>query len=281
MAPAPPPAPGTAVSASSQGGGFNPSGTGVLFEMLLALGAVLASGALFFFAGGWLASWLTPLVPWKVDQRLGESAMEQATLGGECENPALRQYVEEVAAPLIAEAGSLPFEFRFRISSSEEINAFSLPGGYVIINYGLIQAANSGEEVAGVIGHEMQHAMLRHSTKRSLRQLGGRAMLSLLFGGSEVQSLGEAAGGLTGLAFDRDQELEADEQGVELMVKAGVDPRGLSTIFQRLDNGQERPPAFLATHPDPGDRARHVHQAAVGRSFRRLPKPEGLTCHLD
>ncbi len=284
VAPAPPPPPHVAAGLSAQkaSGGFDPKGSKLITELLVALAAIAALGALLIFAGGLLASWLTPMIPWKVDKTLGEVSQSQfEMMAADCTNPAAKAYVEELAQPLIEAAGELPFEFTFRVADTEEVNAFALPGGYVTVNWGLIQAAESGEEVAGVIGHEIQHALLRHGTRRILRQMGSSALLSLFLGGSDLHGIAQTAGQLTSLSYDRDQESEADAEGVRLMVDSGMDPRGLASFFARLSKDQVQPPAILSTHPDPGDRAKLVNSAAKGETFRKAPSPEGLSCHLS
>jgi predicted Zn-dependent protease len=249
--------------------------------MLVGIGAVLAIGAAIVFAGGALASWATPMIPHSVDTSIGEMSQKQmAASESECTNPAAQKYVEDLARPLIEAAGDVPFEFSFRVADTDQINAFCLPGGYVTVNRGLLEAAESGEEVAGVIGHEIQHALLRHGTKRVLRQLGSSVLLSLIFGGSDLHSVSQAASDMTALSYDRSQESEADLMGVELLVGAGIDPSGLSTFFERLSKDAVRPPELLSTHPDPGTRAEIVAEAAARGGFKKLPPPSSVSCHL-
>ncbi len=251
-----------------------------MVEVVMALVVIVLLGIAVIFAGGRIAAWATPWVPMSVDRTIGDLAQRQfSAMESECENPEVQAYVEQIARPLLDAAQPLPFDFEFRVADTDAINAFALPGGYVTVNYGLLQAAKSGEEVAGVIGHEIQHALLRHGTKRMLRQMGSSALMFLIFGGSDVHSIGQAAGNLVSLSYDRDQESEADRRGVELLVTSRIDPSGLSTFFQRLAEGSLRPPALLSTHPDPGDRAALVARAANRGQFNPLPSPEGLACH--
>lgn len=279
MAPAPPPPPGTLLQAhvASASGGFDQSGSRTAVEFLAIGGIVLGlCAALYFFAGA-LASWLTPLVPLDVDKKLGEVASAQIGIGAsECTGPELA-YVREIAAPLI-EVADAPFQFQFRVVDDESINAFALPGGYVTVNRGLLEAADSGEEVAGVLGHELQHAIQRHGTRRMLRQMGGSLVLALLVGGGDVGQLVSYGAGLASLSYDRGEETEADLYGVALLVKAGIDPNGLVRFFQKLDQGGPSVPAILSTHPDSGERARLVKEAAKGQVFRKLPPPPEKIC---
>lgn len=268
------------MTTSSAQGGFDPKGGRLLLEIALGISVVVGLGVAVIFAGGLIASWLAPAIPLSVDQTIGEAAQREMSLSQkECTNPAAKKYVEDLAQPMIEAAGSVPFTFSFRVVDTPEVNAFALPGGFVTVNRGLLEAAESGEEVAGVIGHEIQHALLRHGTKRILRQLGGAVLMNLLFGGNDLGAVSHAAGQMTGLSYDRAQELEADKEGVALMVAAGMDPRGLSRFFERLSEGAVHPPEFLSTHPDPGARAALVSRAAKGVQFKALPPPSSAPCH--
>ncbi len=279
--PPPPPAEVRRILVSARGG-FRPGGRRMVVEVTVILAIVLGLGALVVAGGGALAAAMTPLVPIGVDQTLGRvSAAQLAAATPSCTNPEAEAYVKALAAPLLEAAGELPYTFTFRVADDPAINAFALPGGYVTVNRGLLEAAESGEEVAGVLGHEIQHALLRHGTRRVLRQMGSAALLSLLFGGSDVGQIAGAAGQLTSLSYDRDQEGEADEQGVELLLRAEVNPAGLARFFERLgEREQAKVPAFISTHPDPGDRARLIAAAiARGAGFRDLPSPDAIRCH--
>lgn len=261
--------------------GFQNSPRRIALEVGALVGIVVGLGAGVTWGGGAVASSLTPLLSTSVDRRLGESAARQLAIGQqECPNPAARRYVELLAAPLIEAAGELPFAFHFRVTDDPGVNAFALPGGFVTVQRGLLEAAETGEEVAGVLAHEMQHALLRHGTRRMLRQLGGRSLLWLVTGGSDIHVLAQSVGYLTELDYDRDQESEADREGLRLLVRAGVDPRGLATFFERLEGQGATPPELLSTHPDPGNRAQAVREAAQGdTATRKLPPPSSAPCH--
>jgi predicted Zn-dependent protease len=233
------------------------------------------------WGGGALASALVPYVSTEVDRAIGEAATKQLSVtGGECPNPEARKYVEALAEPLLAAAGDVPFQFEFRVADDPQVNAFALPGGFVTVNRGLLEAAKTGEEVAGVLAHEIQHALQRHGTRRVLRQLGGRSLLWILTGGTDVHYFAQSVGYLSELDYDRDQESEADAKGLDLLVEAKIDPTGLATFFERLrDEGGPTPPELLSTHPDPGNRAEAVRAAAryLG-SARELPPPSTVSC---
>lgn len=236
-------------------------------------------GVLAVWGGGRLAAMLTPVVPIEVDTKIGSMASGQmSALAPECKNPLAKKYVEDIARPLLEAAQPLPFEFQFRVTQDEMVNAFALPGGFVTVNYGLLKKSETGEEVAGVIGHEIQHALLRHGTKRILRELGGSIALSLILGGSDLHEVGQVASQVTGLSYDRDQESEADLRGVDLMLKSGIDPSGLAVFFERLKKDSVSPPELMSTHPDPGNRAERIRAAKLSRVRIPLPSPRDIPC---
>jgi beta-barrel assembly-enhancing protease len=260
--------------------GFQNSAGRIALELLVAVAIVVGLGVGATWGGGALAAALTPYLPTSIDGALGESASRQLGAEGECPNPAARRYVESLAEPLLEAAGELPFEFQFRVADDPAINAFALPGGFVTVNRGLLEAAETGEEVAGVLAHEIQHAVLRHGTRRVLRQLGGRALLWLLTGGSDIHVLAQSVSYLKELEYDRGQESEADREGLALLVRAGIDPQGLASFFERLKReGAIAAPELLSTHPEPGNRARLVREASAEVTItRRLPPPSAGVC---
>ncbi len=259
--------------------GFDPKGSHVFIEFAVIGVLVVGAGALFMWLGGALAAWATPLVPLSVDESIGKASKEQVSLSApDCGDEVAQKYVEDLAAPLLQKVKDQPFDFHFRVANTDEVNAFALPGGYVTVNRGLIEAAESGEEVAGVLGHEIQHALLRHGTKRILRQLGGRALIALLFGGTDLHAVSDASGSLLSLSYDRDQESEADLLGIQLLVAARMDPQGLASFFARLSKDSVHPPELLSTHPDPGNRASLIKQISAGAEFEKLPPLPKIHC---
>lgn len=258
-------------------GGFNPKSHRVVIELLVLAGLLAALGVSALRGGGALAAVLTPIVPLSVDRKLGEIS-EASLVVRDCPNPAAKSYVEALARPLLEAAAPLPFPFQFRVVDDAAVNAFALPGGFVVVNRGLLEAAETGDEVVGVLGHEIQHALLRHGTRRIVREMGGSVALSLLLGGSELQRYAQVASNLTSLKYNRAEESEADRAGVALLLRANIDPAGLARFFERLTQDGLTPPELLSTHPDPGNRAAEVRAARLPGPARRLPSPKSVRC---
>jgi Zn-dependent protease with chaperone function len=130
-----------------------------------------------------------------------------------------------------------PYDIRIHISPHKMVNAVALPGGQIIVFQGLLNLAESPEELAGVLAHEVQHVLLRHSTRGIIRALTSQILLTLLIGdmnGSMEMAL-NVAGELDGLSHSRDMEREADRLGMQMILTAGIDPEGMVRMFEKLE----------------------------------------------
>ncbi|HTV25197.1 MAG TPA: M48 family metallopeptidase [Polyangiaceae bacterium] len=218
-------------------------------------------------------------LPPSMDEKLGRPSWEALKLSGQrCEDPAARRYVAGLLDPLVAALGETPFRFELMLVDADEVNAFALPGGFVVVNSGLLAEAKTGEEVAAVLAHELSHVTLRHSTKRIAGGLGVSAALGLVLGIVDIGAPAYTLSYLASLGYERGQEREADEHGQALLERAGISPLGMATFFERLSNAPS-PPELLSTHPDPGDRAARARAAAEAFQPRVvLPAPVGVAC---
>ncbi len=260
--------------------GFQMSGRRAFIEIAIVLGiialAVVVVLGLIKAAAGVLANY----VPTSFDRTLGDQAGRavEAT-SSPCPDSGPKRYVESIAAPLVRALGDKRWEFRFIVVDSDEVNAFALPGGFVTVNMGLLASAESGEEVAAVLAHELQHVVCRHGTRRMLRQLGTAVVFGAVFGSTDVAVPATVVKDFLSNAYDRSEESEADARGLTLLSQAGVDPGGMATFFTRLEKTSMAPPAIISTHPDPGDRAEKAALAAKGaKPTVSLPSPKGLHC---
>ncbi len=259
--------------------GFQPGGRRMWLEIALLVGGLLALVGLVLGIARWAASETTRFIPREVDTTLGEQSwVALAPPGQRCDNPEVQAYVQKLAQPLVA-ATDDSFQFHFTVVDAPEVNAFALPGGFVTINLGLLKAAETGEEIAGVLAHEIGHVVLRHGTQRILRQLGGTVVLSALFGGTDIELPTYLVGNLLDTAYSREQEREADDYGLQLLKRAGIEAGGLSRFFERMAQQSPQLPGLLSTHPDPGDRARRAASLAERSPVRvHLPAPRDWSC---
>jgi predicted Zn-dependent protease len=256
------------------------SGRRAVWEIVIVLGIIVLVVVGLLAAIKASAGVLANYVPTSFDRSLGEQAGRavEAT-SSPCPDPGPQKYVEDVAASLVRTLGDKRWDFRFIVVDNEEVNAFALPGGFVTVNMGLLEKAESGEEVAAVLAHELQHVVCRHGTKRMLRQLGTSVAFAALFGSTDVALPASVVRDFLSNAYDRSEESEADARGLELLSRAGMDPRGMTRFFERLAKTALTPPAIISTHPDPGDRAEKAALAAKGaHPTVTLPSPKGLHC---
>lgn len=225
--------------------------------------------------------WLHGALPESVDAKLGQPLWAQLQASPErCTGGTAQRYVEALVQPLERALPGSSFEYRFMVLKDPAVNAFALPGGYVVMNLGLLEAAQSSEEVAAVLAHEMSHVELRHGSRRLVRLLGGSLVLSLIFGSTDPGVLVSAASELAHKRYDRSEEADADTEGVALLARAGISPRGMASFFRRLAEDPALP-ELLSTHPDPGARAERAEALAEEqpRTTATLPAlPARWTC---
>lgn len=173
-------------------------------------------------------------------------------------------YITALGNALAAVSDTRGLAWHFTVVDSKEVNAFAVPGGWVYVNRGLIARAVTMDELAGVLGHEIGHITLRHTVQQmqqSQKMGGGLIALCTLTKVCD-NGAGQAAVELGGSAlfarFSRQDEMEADREGVMTSVKARIDPQGMPKMFRILLAERQRDPsavdAFFSTHPLAEDR---------------------------
>ena len=232
---------------------------------LVQWAAGIAAVILILFYGlPWAAEPVAALMPLEWEEALGEQVMREFSEGDKaCDGAAGRRVLDRLTGQLTAVADT-PYTFRVTVINSEAVNAFAGPGGYIVIFRGLITAAETPDEVAGVLAHEMGHVIERHSTESMVRIAGLGLIVQILTGDpSGLIGLGTAAGELLiNLAYSRDAEAEADAIAVEVLAKADIDAGGLVRFLERMaqqeGSGDGGLVSFLSTHPQSAERAEAV-----------------------
>jgi predicted Zn-dependent protease len=207
------------------------------------------------------------------DVKLGREAARQA----EAQFPLLRDnevqnYVSRVGERLAANIPSQfqhpEFDYYFKVVNARDINAFALPGGPMYVNRGMIEAARTEGEMAGVMAHEISHVALRHGTAQATKGqkyglLAGIAGIAgTIFGGPGVGQLAQAPFAVYFLKFSREYENEADALGAQIMASAGYDPRDLANMFRTIEQQGGGGGGFLSSHPSAKDRYARINREA-------------------
>lgn len=194
-------------------------------------------------------------LPISVDQKIGELALDaMEPEGTPVKDKVIVDAVKAMVARLEPHSELRELTFDVRILDSPEVNALCLPGGKIVVFTGLLRKAKSAEQVAGVLSHEMAHAIKRHGLQQVTHSLGIVAAFELMIGdvGGLIALAVELGKNAALTSYSREYEAEADITGVRMLHAAGLDPLALAGFFEMLrDEGKDIPDAiaWLSTHP--------------------------------
>lgn len=206
------------------------------------------------------------------DIRLGKQvAVDAEKQLPSCNDPKVDAYLSELGEKLIAKlpTGGVEYPFEFHCVNDKAINAFALPGGYVFVNRGAIEAADNEAQLAGVMAHELAHVALRHGTSEATKAQAaqtGVGILGAIFGGNAggalLTELGRFSAGGVLLRYSRSAETQADVVGTQVLYDAGYDPRALAQFFEKIEaeSKGQNPPEFFSDHPNPEHRVERVQE---------------------
>lgn len=212
--------------------------------------------------------------------KLGQEAAKQVEAQQSIlKDQQITAYVDALGQKLVRYGKRPNLKYAFKVADTDEINAFALPGGFVYVNRGLLAAAGSESELAGVLGHELGHVAARHSAEQ---------MKKALYANMGLELLGSVLGNRTGMAvtlakvgaqlganagmmkFSRDDERQADQLGLETVCHAGYDPNGMITFFEKLEKQSKTSPSklqlFFSTHPNTAERVENI-----SKQMKELP----------
>src|SRR5215210_1305105 len=171
---------------------------------------------------------------WQVGQQMADQVAQQVRF---VNDPVANSYVRSVGERIKAQTPMANLPFTFHIVDDPNINAFSIPGGHVYVNRGLVTAANKADELAGVVAHEISHNVARHVVKQLERQQQISAIGGILLGqspGALQEVVAQIVAGGAMARFSRADEKEADELGLRFMTAAGYNPQGMADLFRTL-----------------------------------------------
>ena len=238
-----------------------------LWAGTLALGGTVAA------AGGCASA---ASVPVQDEVQLGRQAAyevnRQLPIVG---SGAVNSYINQLGNQIANRADTRGLRYTFYVVNENTVNAFALPGGYIYINRGLIERADNMSELAGVLGHEIAHVTERHGVEQMVRAQNantGVGLGAVLYGVLTGRQLGGVAGAAVQVGgagyfarHGRAAEREADDLGVQFVTRAGINPQGMVTFFNKLLQERQRNPSgleqFFSTHPLTEERIQNTSRA--------------------
>ena len=188
-----------------------------------------------------------------------------------CNAPKVDTYLTQLGTRLAQKlpTGGVQYPFEFHCVNDKAINAFALPGGYVFINRGAIEAADNEAQLAAVMAHELSHVALRHGTNQATKAMlaeTGLGIFGAVFGdttgGALLTTLGNFTAGGVLLRYSRTAESQADVMGTQVLYDTGYDPRAMAQFFEKLEaeTKGKNPPEFFSDHPNPEHRVERVDE---------------------
>ena len=183
----------------------------------------------------------------------------------------IQNYVNTLGQRIASRTSRADLQWQFQVVNSDMVNAFALPGGFIYINRGVLARANNMSEVAGVLAHEIEHVVRRHSVKQMEQAQGANVGVGILCALTGVCQSGvaQAAINIGGTAvfakFSRTDEVQADEGGFNNVMRAGINPRGMYTFFQKLlaeeqQSNNRNVAAWFSDHPGTSDRLADIQR---------------------
>lgn len=239
---------------------------------------VTALAAIVIALGIWqheqVVQWTAARVSPESERRLGQSALDGIRREGHLvdQGKAL-DAIREVGGRL-AQGSSRKYEWYLK--DDPGVNAFALPGGFIVVHAGLVHSAGSADELAGVLAHEIEHIEQRHTLQLLIYQIGWATLLAVAVGDMSTLTavLLLQAGNLK---FSRDLEAQADAGALESLRKAGVSPAGMAEFFRKIAaDGGHGAPAWMSTHPSTDDRI-----AAIEADVKARPCGECKPLEMD
>jgi len=211
--------------------------------LLGVLGAFVLSLVGLFMARDSMVRTAAKAVPADWEIAAGDKLYEQITATKHViEDAELNAQLEEITDPLLEGIKDNRYPFKFHIIEDSTLNAFAIPGGNVVLHSGLLLAADTPEEVAGVLGHEIAHVTQRHSIRSIISSAGMYLVLQAMLGDvtSIVAVLANNSAFLLDRKFSRDFEREADNHGWDYLLAANIDPEGMIEFFKKMEDEENR-----------------------------------------
>jgi predicted Zn-dependent protease len=235
-------------------------------------------------------------LPPALERRIGEQAMRDIRQRDPhfLDDPEITEYINALGSRLVAAAPDARLDFQFFTMQDNTINAFAMPGGFVGVHTGLLLAAQTEAELAGVLSHEIAHVTQRHMSRmlNQQAQMSIPAIAALVVAILAARANSDVSQGLVAAAsagsiqaqlnYSRDYEREADRVGFQILQEANFDVSGMASFFERLQKAgriyDNNAPAYMRTHPLTSERIADMQNRAYGAVYKQ--SPDSLEFHL-
>jgi predicted Zn-dependent protease len=243
----------------------------------LTLGAGLAAVGLALGLYVWgiptLAAATAHLVPTAWETRLGDEIYRRLVRPEDrCGDPERQRAIDAIVARLTEAGGTGAYRLQVTVVDWPQFNALALPGGQIVVMRGLLDRTDSAEMLAGVLAHEAQHILRRHTTRAVIQHASTALMVAAIAG--DVSGLAafalEGARAVAALSYSRQAEAEADAEGLRMLLRARIDPTPMIAFFDRvvreedLEEPNEGLRRYLTTHPANRERVARLRSLAAG-----------------
>lgn len=242
---------------------------------LFLIGVLVLMVLGYIYALPWAAERIALLLPRSVDVELGEASFNSMAMGLEVDTmrtEALQRFGDRLAL-------SDHYELRYHVVTEDQVNAFAMPGGHIVVFTGILDRMDDPGQLAALLAHEATHVEERHSTRMLMRQLSSYIFLSLILGdvNAIVAVVAQNADNIRHMSYSRDLESDADGLGMDRMYAQGVDPKGMVRLLELLDEEAGDMPeavSFLLSHPLTKERIERATDRAKELGDPELPAPE-------
>jgi predicted Zn-dependent protease len=249
----------------------------VRWTIAAAVGVLAVTGAIYLWGIPALAAFVAPRVPVAWEENVGRSAIVYlAPPDRRCGDPRLGAAMDEIVRRLTAPAPPSPYTLRMYVVNRTVVNAHAVPGGHIVIFKGLLERTQTPEELAGVVAHELQHLLQRHTTRAVIQDASTGLLLMALTGdvtGPLAYGL-QTARALGELRYSRRAEDEADSEGMKMLLAARIDPAGMIGFFDTIrqeEGSQPKVVTYLSTHPLAAERIARLK--AMAAAWTGTPEP--------
>lgn len=230
-------------------------------------------GLCYVYAIPWVAEKSVVLIPEEYDNKLGNSAWagNEYFMNVDTKKTKL---LNDFAKHLDLKNTK---KFEFAVVNSDEVNAFALPDGKIVVFTGILREMKNYDELVGLLGHEASHVNNRHSMKMLCRSLSGYLFVSVILGDANgiMATIGDNVNSFQSLSFSREFEHQADADGFKIVLANKVNPQGMAHLFKRLqDHHSIEIPEFLSSHPVTENRIDFINKMIKTQKFEKVTHPQ-------